>query len=733
MIRLVSNCRLLQLLVIAICLSACGQGDEAYFQCITDSDSNLGVKAYVVEIDAPETLKNPGLVFLARGVDSGEAFALVNGNRYEIPPLLKFIPEKYEAEESAGKEGWYRSESDDEMLGKLVLPLAPEHLNNGVNRVIFDINPAGDGYSVFDARIASVKDKQPGVVQLTYRVVTRGEQPKIDDFDFVLNYNGEGKRVPADLPEWAERGKVRYYRAGINWDHIDRLFEMFEEGHFNLVMLQVSTPHDLDSEEYGRYKAFIDRCHESGIKVTFDGGAGGQAVRLNSISVRSIEEHPEMMDWVARDESGEPRTRSRGRSYWPDLNNREYKQAVLETAGIAIDAGVDELYYDWAIGGTKGIMGFFLDVQDLIAAKGKNLTVFGNCKGNILADGVCDIGKSEGTEEAGVWDGKWVHNDVQARFYYAAGDGWKPYRSKYEGADPGRPNPGAHSVIDDMKIGWKRPMAEAKAFQSDFVVAEAGRRMLNGWLNEDNEVAMRAWRDICAYNSFFAAHEALFTDVTTVSRLGLIAPPLIPSFEASVKRISLYNALSELNIMYDVLLLPRITPAMLAKYDLLLIPDIPWLKEKELATIRTYKEGGGNIYTIGSCPELREVASLTSPASLCADTDGSEVKEKLIKNFKKLSLQPLIVLEETRYVLANVVRKSDSGKILLHFVNYARPVENLTVNVFLGGILDSIDPGMIRMYSPDAVPREVKNPAVSGTSLSFTIPKLEIYTIVTIN
>ena len=30
-----------------------------------------------------------------------------------------------------------------------------------------------------------------------------------------------------------------------------------------------------------------------------------------------------------------------------------------------------------------------------------------------------------------------------------------PYRSKYEGADPGVPNPGAHSVIEGMKTGWK--------------------------------------------------------------------------------------------------------------------------------------------------------------------------------------------------------------------------------------------------------------------------------------
>ena len=33
---------------------------------------------------------------------------------------------------------------------------------------------------------------------------------------------------------------MRYYRAGIDFDNLDRMFEMFKEGHFNLVMLQGS-------------------------------------------------------------------------------------------------------------------------------------------------------------------------------------------------------------------------------------------------------------------------------------------------------------------------------------------------------------------------------------------------------------------------------------------------------------------------------------------------------------
>ncbi len=719
--------------LVIVLLFACHKGQK-YYQCITDKNATDAGSTYTVEIDDVKSIRNPGIIFLARGVDKNEACVLVNGNRYDIPSLPGGASEQTTDEnQQAGKAGWYTSSGSDELLGKIVIPLSSAHLQNGLNRIIFEKNQNRDGYKVTDALIASVSEKEAKVAQLTYRAVTRGELPHIEDFDFVVNYKGEGKRKESDLPEWAQRGKVRYYRAGIDFDHLDRLFEMFKEGHFNLVLLQVSTPHDKASEEYKRYKAFIDRCHANGIKVTFDGGASGQSIRLNSISAKSVEDNPRMKEWISKDDYGNLRQRSRGRSYWPDLKNQDYKNEVLKTAEIGIDAGMDELYYDWAIGGTNGIMGFFMDVQNLIARKGKNLTVFGNCKGNILADGVCDIGKSEGTEEAGIWDGRWVHNVVQARFYYAAGDGWKPYRSKYEGADPGVPNPGAHSVVDDMKIGWKRPMAEAKAFQSEFVIAEAGRNLRNGWILMNNPVAMKAWSDICQYNGFFAEHEDLFTDVRTVSRIGLLAPPVIPSFEASVKRVPLYSALAELNLMYDVLLLPRVDEKVLSRYAMIIIPDIPWVEEDQIEALRAYKKSGGKIYTLGSCQELREVAKITSPASFCYQTHEKAVRLEFLNNLRKLYPEPLITLENSEYVITNLVKKAESERVILHLVNYAAPIEDLKVIVNLDGVVNKIKGEDIYILTPDSVLKKLHAISVKGKSVQFTIPRLDIYDIITMN
>jgi len=715
-------------------VGGCEKARTVYYQCLSEQDAAEGVKVYVVTIPEEGSLTNPGLVFLARGLDEKEGYVLVNGNRYDLPALPGSAPQEKEVTtQQSGKEGWYTSNGSDELLGKIVLPLSLEHIHDGVNRIVFHKTTDADGFRVTDARITSVTVQEAKVAQLTYRAVTRGGSPRIDDFDYVVNYKGEGRRKESDLPEWAQRGKVRYYRAGIDFDHLDRMFEMFIEGNFNLVMLQVATPEDTSSEEFKRYTTFIDRCHANGIRVTFDGGAGRQPIRLNSISADSVEANPEMNAWISRDEYGNPRQRRRGSSYWPDLTNKDYRNRVLKTADIAIDAGVDELYYDWAIGGTKGIVQFFKDTQDIIDKRGMNITVFGNCKGNIIADGICDIGKSEGTEEAGVWDERWVHNVVQARFYYAAGDGWKPYRSKYEGADPGVPNPGAYNVVDGMKIGWKRPMAEAKAFQSDFVIAEAGRNLFNGWVMKNNATAMKVWDDICQYNKFFDEHEELFTDVTTVSKIGLLALPVIPSFEVSVKRVQLYHALAEMNVMYDVLLLPRITEKMLSKYEAIIIPDIPWIADKELDVIRKHIAAGGKVYTLGSCEKLRELASIYSPAYVCHNTHENVLRMEFLANLRQLCPQPIIEVHNAEYVIANVIKKDDSDRIFVHLVNYSKPVNNVRVTLHLEDIVKETNASKIQLYSPDSALNEVKKISVHENQIELTIPYLEIYDIITIN
>jgi hypothetical protein len=689
------------------CISVPGASDRASGRTSSRDPRSEAVNAYVVVVDAVSALVNPGLVLLAENLDAaGKAAVEVNGKHYDIPP------------------------APGGLLGKIVIPLKPDHLRSGLNRVSF-LKAAGAAYQVVDARIEDLAGRSARAVAVTYLPVSAAST--IADFDFVTNPKSANKRKESELAQWAQRGKIRFYRAGVDAAHLDRMFEMFKEAHINIVMLQVPTPTDTQSAEYRSYKDFFDRCHAAGIKVMYDGGNGAQPVRLNSISLESVLLHPHMRQWISQDEYGIPRWRTPRRAFWPDLSNKEYRNEVLKVAEIAIDAGADAFYYDWAIGKTADLVGFFAELRDLTNRKKKNIPMYGNCKGNILVEKLCDFTKTEAIEEPGIWDGKWVNNVAQARFYYAAGDGWKPYESKYEGADPGAPHPGAHDVKEGMKCGWKRPMAEAAAFQSHWVIAEAGRSMFQGWVLKNNDLAMTAWNDICLYNGFLREHEALYTDVRAVSNIGLLAPPAIPSFELRLARSPLYNALGEMNFVYDVLLIPELSDADLTAYKALVVPDITWMDDKHLRLLERYRQAGGQILTVGSSDSVRKVSTATLPAATCQDIQKQPVREEFKRELLRLSGDPLVTIRNPGFVIANLVKKRGSGRVIAHFVNYSQPADDVNVRLNLAGVVSQIDPKSIRLLSPDNVSKQLKDLSVRGTEVAFTIPRIEIYGVVVIN
>ena len=276
-------------------------------------------------------------------------------------------------------------------------------------------------------------------------------------------------------------------------------------------------------------------------------------------------------------------------------------------------------------------------------------------------------------------------------------------------------------------------MAEARAFQSDFVIAEAGRGLLNNWVSQEDEIAMKVWKDICEYNGFFAKEEELFTDVSTVSKIGVVVPPLIPSFETSVRRVPLYNALVEMNIMYDVLLLPRITPSMLANYEVIIVPDLPLVGEDQLKTLMSYKESGGKLYVMGSEKKLQDISSLFSPDYLCHETTSEKVRMELIENLNKVLPNRIIKLGKSDYVITNVVKKRGTEKIIVHFLNYSEKVGELKVNLNLEGVVETINKEKINFYSPDHATNKLHSLEVNGKNIEFTLSDLEMYDIVVIN
>ncbi len=209
------------------------------------SGRNDRVKGYVIKVEALEQLTSPGLVVLVSGLGPGQGHVNVNGHRYDLPALAGTAAglSRNTEKNQPGKEGWYSFSSGDDIIGKVVVPLSPVHLQRGLNEIEFLKSPDADSYEVIDVGLESVSQTVPTLIGQTYHLLGRGRSATISDFDFVFNYRSEKKRRLEDVPAWARRGKVNFYRAGIDWNHLDRMFEMFKEARINLVATSRSDGH----------------------------------------------------------------------------------------------------------------------------------------------------------------------------------------------------------------------------------------------------------------------------------------------------------------------------------------------------------------------------------------------------------------------------------------------------------------------------------------------------------
>jgi hypothetical protein len=271
------------------------QNQETYYQGITFAPSysyHLAgrtdrIKGFLVKIDNVLDLQNPGLVFLASDLEKGEGYVEVNETHFDLLGLKGQLSAPSEKSEKnvEGKEGWYSYSSGDDIIGKFIIPLKTDLLKNGINEIVFYRNTQGNGFEIIDAIIQTVEQTEPTLVGQTYHLLARGKPAAIHDFDYVFNYHGEKKRWEKDIPDWVRRGKVNYYRTGIDWNNLDRMFEMFKEARINDVATNVPT--DTGSTAYKQVKAFIDRCHQNGIHVTAFNSLG-------NISMREVMLHPEV-------------------------------------------------------------------------------------------------------------------------------------------------------------------------------------------------------------------------------------------------------------------------------------------------------------------------------------------------------------------------------------------------------------------------------------------------------
>jgi hypothetical protein len=115
------------------------------------------------------------------------------------------------------------------------------------------------------------------------------------------------------------------------------------------------------------------------------------------------------------------------------------------------------------------------------------------------------------------------------------------------------------------------------------------------------------------------------------------------------------------------------------------------------------------------------------------EAQSEKGRRELMLRINQLSGEQVITIPGTNYVAANVVKKTDSDRIILHFVNYHTPLKNVRVSVNLDGVIEQIDSKRIQLFSPDGGATEIEVASVRGTQVEFVLPELDVYDVVAIN
>jgi hypothetical protein len=101
---------------------------------------------------------------------------------------------------------------------------------------------------------------------------------------------------------------------------------------------------------------------------------------------------------------------------------------------------------------------------------------------------------------------------------------------------------------------------------------------------------------------------------------------------------------------------------------------------------------------------------------------------------------PRLTLEPRGYVLGQLTRKPDGRTLILHLLNYDHqlPAENVKVRLDVSGLVDlreneDLSRWDLKVLSPDAAPPQLAGLSLQGSVATFTLGRIEHYTVVVLS
>jgi hypothetical protein len=573
---------------------------------------------------------------------------------------------------------------------------------------------------------------------------------------------------PESLPAWAKPGTIRIARwdggrieaakamlsgwPGFNPPIPDNVYTMsnwydpqtihlLRDGGINVAWVTFSNGFSIPTEQNHReqLRRYIAECHRQGIHViAYESVA-------NIFWEDMFEQVPESRDWIQKDADGKPVPYGSGdyskmgrvTRYMADLGNPQWRDYLKKRVDLAIDAGADALMYDNNFGGH--LVDLYQDIYRYGAARKKDFMMMGNFhQNNYVLNRLINCMTTEDGAEPGVYDeahlqgrrgrldaaalvsvgnGRLVTNVGLFRIFNALSQGWKPMLVE----DGGR-EVGVRETNPMPALREQLALAEAMSFGVGMeVFVEGGFARV---LFQNDPKAMTIWRAIGTYNRFFAEHEQYYAGTKSLAPVAVV-------LDDRSESVSLLDGLAARRVLFDVIYESDLTAEKLAPYKVVALLTARTVRQRALSALETYVTSGGRIIAAGDAATLDETRQKRAqPEWFGKQTGKGECTysaqipplDNLSKSLRDAAGPGQIQVEAPADVLYNIVQQPATGRVMIHFLNYALnpsgEIKVVSQNKYARISLLSPDSAQaVQLSIPPGVPAEMKVPPVRVYSL----------------
>jgi len=335
--------------------------------------------------------------------------------------------------------------------------------------------------------------------------------------------------------------------------------------------------------------------------------------------------------------------------------------------------------------------------------------------------------------------GRVVSNIGALRYLWAEGEGWRPVRVEYQFRLHSGPFE-SRFTVPLMPRSHQLAIAEAAAHHVGFELYSLGRFQRDLFLREP--AALANLKAAGAYNKFLGRHEAEYVNPRSLARIALLANDDDRQMPAS-------EELGKRGVLFDVLFTSCLTGEQLKPYDVLIAADLVSLSSDQATLLARHVEKGARLVISGRFGErdenfrprdhstLIDWFRLVDPEKPTADVNvpkGSGVLNYRAGQMDWDSLAtgltewapPLVRVQGPSTIRFNLHAQTGKDRWLLHLLNYGpQPVGEIQVSL-------AAPAAKLTIITPDHVPAGNIRIRPSKNRTEFTIPSLDIYSMVLI-